>query len=156
MLEEPLVAWVVHGVALWVWHAPALFDAAVRSELVHFFQHASFFGTALLFWWALFNARRGPAAYGAGVLYLFTTAVHSSLLGALLTFARTLWYQPYANTTQAWGLTAIQDQQLGGLIMWIPAGLVYVGAGLIMVVGMLRESERMVLERESQVTAVES
>jgi putative membrane protein len=150
-LEHPLVAWVVHGAALWVWHVPALFEAAVRSDLVHFLQHASFFGTALLFWWALFNARRGPAAYGAGVLYLFTTAVHSSLLGALLTFARTLWYPPYADTTRSWGLTALQDQQLGGLIMWVPAGLVYVGAGLAMVVAWLRESERLVLARESQV-----
>jgi cytochrome c oxidase assembly factor CtaG len=141
-LEHPLVAWAVHAAALWAWHIPALFNAAVRSELVHFLQHASFFGTALLFWWALFHARRGPAAYGAGVLYLFTTAVHSSVLGALLTFARDLWYSPYAETTRSWGLSPIQDQQLGGLIMWVPAGLVYVAAGLAMVVSWLRESER--------------
>jgi cytochrome c oxidase assembly factor CtaG len=76
------------------------------------------------------------------VLYLFTTAVHSSVLGALLTFARDLWYSPYAETTRSWGLSPIQDQQLGGLIMWVPAGLVYVAAGLAMVVSWLRESER--------------
>ncbi|HYE20202.1 MAG TPA: cytochrome c oxidase assembly protein [Tepidisphaeraceae bacterium] len=150
-LEHPLAAWVVHAVALWVWHVPALFDAAVRHEFVHFLQHASFFGTALLFWWALFSARRGPAAYGAGVLYLFTTAVHSSVLGALLTFGRALWYRPYADTTASWGLTPLQDQQLGGLIMWVPAGLVYVGAGLAMVARWLRESERLAVARESQI-----
>jgi putative membrane protein len=154
-LENPLVAWTVHGFALWIWHAPGLFEAAVRNEFVHFLQHASFFGTALLFWWALFNTRRGPSAYGAGVLYLFTTAVHSSLLGALLTFAGSVWYQPYLHTTQSWGLTPLEDQQLGGLVMWIPAGLIYVAAGLVMVVSWLRESERLVVARESQV-AVES
>jgi putative membrane protein len=151
VLENPLVAWTIHGLALWIWHAPNLFEAALQSEFVHFLQHASFFGTALLFWWALFNTRRGPAAYGAGVLYLFTTAVHSSLLGALLTFARSVWYQPYIQTTQSWGLTPLEDQQLGGLVMWIPAGLVYVAAGLAMVVFWLRESERLVVARESQV-----
>lgn len=152
-LEQPRVAWAVHGAALWVWHAPALFDAALHSEFVHFLQHASFFGTALLFWWALFNTHRSPAAYGAGVLYLFTTAVHSSILGALLTFAHTAWYAPYNGTSAAWGLSPIEDQQLGGLIMWIPAGLIYAGAGLIMIVSWLRESERLVIAHEARPVA---
>lgn len=151
--EHPMVAWVVHAAALWIWHVPALFDAAVRSEFVHVIQHASFFGTALLFWWALFNARRGPAAYGAGILYLFTTAVHNSLLGALLSFAGTVWYEPYERGPQSWGLTPLEDQRLGGLIMWIPAGLVYVAAALVMVASWLRESERRAVAREAETDA---
>jgi putative membrane protein len=153
-LEHPLLAWLIHALALWIWHVPSLFEAAVRSELVHVVQHASFFGTALLFWWSLFNARRGAHAYGAGVLYLFTTAAHNSLLGALLTFTGKVWYEPYTRSPQSWGLTPLQDQQLGGLIMWIPAGLVYVAAGLVMVVYWLRESERLAVAREAEADVV--
>jgi cytochrome c oxidase assembly factor CtaG len=80
--------------------------------------------------------------FGAAVLYMFTTALHSGLLGALLTFAGRVWYPIYTNTTAQWGLTPLQDQQLGGLIMWIPAGVVYIIAGLVLFTGWLRESER--------------
>jgi len=68
--------------------------------------------------------------YGAAVLYLFTTSVHSGVLGALITLAGSVWYPSYVGLTSSWGLTPLEDQQLGGLIMWIPAGLVYVIAGL--------------------------
>jgi putative membrane protein len=79
--------------------------------------------------------------YGLAVLYMFTTALHSGLLGALLTFAQGVWYPAYIPTTGSWGLTALEDQQLGGLIMWIPAGLVYIIAGLALFAGWLREAE---------------
>lgn len=142
------VAWAIHGVALWVWHIPSLFDATIDNELVHAFQHISFLGSALLFWWALLHGRKRAQGYGLAVLYMFTTAMHSGLLGALLTFANSLWYSAYANTTQWWGLTPVEDQQLGGLIMWVPAGLVYVLSALIFFVGWLRESEQRALARE--------
>jgi len=80
-------------------------------------------------------------AYGAAVLYLFTTSIHSGVLGALITVARSVWYPSYIGLTSSWGLTPLEDQQLGGLIMWIPAGLVYVIAGLALFAGWLRESE---------------
>ena len=72
---------------------------------------------------------------------MLTTALHSGLLGALLTFANSVWYPAYADRTTAWGLTPLEDQQIGGLIMWIPAGLVYVAAALALFAGWLRESE---------------
>lgn len=137
-ITRPASAWCIHAAALWAWHAPALFDATLRNEWIHAAQHVSFFGSALLFWWSLFQAR---ASYAAGVLYIFTTAIHTSILGALLTFSPTLWYPPYALTTNPWGLAPIEDQQLGGLIMWIPAGLVYIAAGLALIAACLRESE---------------
>jgi putative membrane protein len=93
-----------------------------------------------LFWWSLFYAQ-GRTAYGASFLYIFTTAVHTSILGALLTFSHSVWYPAYSRTTQAWGLSALEDQQIGGLIMWIPAGLVYLFAGLGMFALWLRESD---------------
>jgi putative membrane protein len=144
---HPVAAWWIHAAALWLWHMPVLFQAAIYSDWVHSAQHGSFLGSALLFWWSLFYAH-GKARYGASVLYLFTTAVHTSILGALLTFASTVWYPAYIATTSAWGLTPLEDQQAGGLIMWIPAGLVYVIAGLALFAGWLRESERVVMVRE--------
>lgn len=149
-ITNPFVAWLLHAVVLWGWHAPALFQATQRSEWVHAAQHAAFLGSALLFWWSLIHAGRGASAYGAGVLYLFTTALHSGLLGALLTFARTLWYPIYADRTGAWGLTPLQDQALGGLIMWVPACAIYIVAGLALFAGWLRESERRAVAREER------
>ncbi len=143
-ISNPLTAWAVHAVALWVWHLPLLFQATLRSDLVHTLQHTCFFGSALLFWWALLQAPRTSLSYGAGTLYMFTTSIHSGLLGALITFAGTVLYPDYSLTTSWWGLTPLEDQQLGGLIMWVPAGLVYIVAGLALCAGWLRESERTV------------
>lgn len=154
-ITNPLVAWVIHAIALWVWHVPALFQATLRSDLVHTLQHLSFLGSALLFWWALIHGRRGLMGYGAAVLYMFTTSVHSGVLGALITFAHSAWYPAYATSTQSWGLTPIEDQQLGGLIMWIPAGLVYIVAGMALMVGWMRESERRVVSREKRALQLE-
>lgn len=139
-LTAPLTAWLVHALAIWLWHAPLLFQATLTSALVHSAQHVSFFFSALLFWWALFYAH-GRRAYGGGVLYIFTTAIHTGILGALLTFAPHLWYPAYANTTEAWGLSPLEDQQIGGLIMWVPASLVYLAAGLALFAAWMRESD---------------
>lgn len=147
-LTIPLVAWVVHAVALWTWHVPVLFDAVLHSEWVHTLQHLSFLISALLFWWALIHGPRGAMGYGAAVLYLFTTSIHSGVLGALLTIAGSVWYPSYIGLTNSWGLTPLEDQQLGGLIMWIPAGLVYVIAGLALFAGWLREADVRAARRE--------
>ena len=78
----------------------------------------------------------------------FTTSIHSGILGALLTLAGTVWYPSYIGLTSSWGLTPLEDQQLGGLIMWIPAGLVYLIAGLALFAGWLRESDLRAARRE--------
>jgi putative membrane protein len=147
-LTIPLVAWLVHAVALWIWHIPTLFEATLYSETVHTLQHLSFLLSALLFWWALIHGPQGAMGYGAAVLYLFTTSVHSGALGALITIAGSVWYPSYAPLTASWGLTPLEDQQLGGLIMWIPASLVYVIAGLALFAGWLREADLRATRRE--------
>ncbi|HEX2091156.1 MAG TPA: cytochrome c oxidase assembly protein [Longimicrobiaceae bacterium] len=141
-LTGPFTAWLLHAAALWVWHLPAPYQATLRSDAVHTLQHASFLGTALLFWWAVVHGREGRMGYGASVLYLFTTALHSGGLGALLVFALRPWYPVYEGATAAWGLTPLEDQQLAGLIMWVPAGIAYLVAGLALVAAWLREAER--------------
>ncbi len=141
-ISDPLVAWLLHGTTLWIWHAPALYQAALRNEWLHGLQHSMFFATALLFWWTLIAGHRGRLGYGGAVLYVFTTAVHSSVLGALITFSQRLWYPIYEGRTVAWHLTALEDQQLGGLIMWIPAGVVLTAIGLVFLASWLRDTER--------------
>lgn len=142
-LTRPLDAWLLHGAIIWIWHAPALFDAALRSDAVHALQHIAFLGTALLFWETLLYRRSHAAAAGMGIVYLFTTGVHTGALGALMTFARVPWYPTYAQRAAAWGLSPMQDQQLAGLIMWVPGSVAYLVAALSLAARWLRESDAM-------------
>ncbi len=138
-LTTPTTAWLVHAIALWGWHVPVLFDASIRSDLVHTAQHVSFFGTALAFWWALMRPGAGRETRGLATIYIVTTAMHTAALGALLTFAPRVWYSVYLETTPTWGIDALEDQRLGGLIMWVPAGFVYLAIALALFAAWLRD-----------------
>jgi cytochrome c oxidase assembly factor CtaG len=146
---SPFAAWLLHLIILWTWHVPVLYHAAIDSEFVHALQHLSFLGSALLFWWAVLGGPQRALGYGAAVLYMFTTAVHSGLLGALIALAARLWYPVYESRTAAWGLTPLEDQQIGGIIMWVPACTVYLVAGLVLFVKWLADSERRVRRWEA-------
>ncbi len=137
------VAWTLHALALWLWHVPALFDAALENDTLHAVQHAAFLGTALLFWWSILGAVT-PSAKARALVSLFTTFVHTGALGALLTLAQTPWYSSYGDSALSLGLSALEDQQLGGLVMWVPTGLVYLICGLGLAGGLLRDSKGMV------------
>lgn len=140
----PLAAFLLHAAAIWIWHFPRLYDASVTSEVVHAAQHISFLGTALIFWWALLHAR------GAAIVYLFLTAIHTTLLGALLAVSDTPFYSVYSDAgSRVWGLTRIEDQQLGGLIMWVPGGIVYLLGALYLMLKWIRESGLRVAKREA-------
>ncbi len=141
-ITGPLAVFLIHGLALWIWHVPVLYETALERDSIHLLQHASFFGTAALFWWALIHGRYGRMGYGVSVFYVFATALHSGALGALLTFAPRLWYPIYAERTAVWGLSPLEDQQLAGLIMWVPAGALFAALGLGFFAAWLGESER--------------
>src|SRR3954471_4258872 len=147
---NPFSAWLLHGIILWVRHLPVLFQPTIENEWVHALQHLSFFLSAVLFWWAVIHGPRKRMEYGMAVLYMFTTALHSGALGALLTFTRNLWYPVYSGSTRQWGLSPLEDQELGGLIMWVPAGIVYIAAGLALFAAWLRESEQRSFRAEPQ------
>jgi cytochrome c oxidase assembly factor CtaG len=129
-LVRPFDAWMLHAAAIWLWHVPVLFQAGLVNHGVHVLQHASFFLTGILFWWSIFNAPR-RATLGLSVVSLFTTALHTAALGALLVTSRALWYPAYAAIDAGGPLSPLEDQQLAGLVMWIPAGIVYLVAALL-------------------------
>jgi putative membrane protein len=140
---------LIHGVVIWVWHIPVLFQATLSNDAVHAAQHLSFLGSGYLFWASLV-ADDYPERGGLAILSLFTTAVHTGVLGALISFSRYPWYAAYARRAAAWGMTPLADQQLAGLIMWIPASAAYLIAALLIVRRWLRASETTVSRRERE------
>jgi putative membrane protein len=135
-ISTPVFATIVQGAALWLWHTPSLFDLALGDSFWHAGQHISFFVTAILFWGAMLSSRH---AIGLRTLCLFATSILSGALGALMAFSESPWYAPYAllgMTPQ--GLTPAQDQQLAGILMWVPGGLVHAGAALALLAPFLR------------------
>lgn len=142
-LTRPLHATALHGVAIWLWHAPWLFDAAVTNDAVHRWQHLSFFVTALLFWWAvLMRSDAGVAAW-----HLFVTMLHTSVLGALMALAPRVLYTAQTASAAEWGMTPLEDQQLAGVLMWVPAGTVYAGAAMMMMARWIARSSKQPGER---------
>ena len=139
-LATPVSAWVLHLVVLWGWHVPGAFDGAATNGAVHWLQHLTFFIAASVFWYSVIAPGRAPQHRAPALISLFTTAVHTSFLAVLLTFATSPWYRSYA--AGAYGMTALEDQQLGGLVMWIPGGVVFVAAALAIGAVWLNAPER--------------
>ena len=139
-LTEPMTATIVQAAVLWIWHAPALFDRALRSDGWHAAQHISFVAASLLFWVAMLDPRRGGYLVSAACLFL-TTLVEGAL-GALMSLSQSPWYSAYADMgLSGIGLDPTIDQQLAGLIMWIPGGVVHGAAALALLYRWLSTSE---------------
>jgi putative membrane protein len=140
---NPVVVLALHSIALWAWHLPSLYQAALGKDGLHGIEHVSFVATAMLFWALVIgNRRRRRLGHGPAILLTFVTALQSAALGVVLTFASTVLYRVHTGRTQAWGLTALEDQQLAGAIMWIPAGIFYLGVMCALFVGWMRSMER--------------
>jgi putative membrane protein len=134
-----LIASGAFAVALWCWHAPAPYTATFESDAVYWLMHVTAFGTALWLWVTLFDAARGRL--GEFLAAALVTTLQMGFLGAVITFAARPMYAAHWLTTQAWGLTPLQDQQLGGIIMWIPAGAVLLVAILAAMAVAMRRSD---------------
>lgn len=131
---QPSLAWLagIHAAVLWFWHVPEVYAFAIFGALPYWLMQASLLGTAFLLWRRIF-ASDGNA--GAAMLALLATVVQMGMLGALLTFAQKPLYQPHFMTTAPFGLSPLDDQQLGGLVMWVPAALPYLAAALLLFAG---------------------
>lgn len=135
----PFTAAGLFAIALWIWHWPALYARTFTSDVVYWLMHVSMTGSAILLWRSLLVPLQAHAL--TRVVAGFVTLVHMGLLGALITFAPRALYAPHFLTAPTWNLTALEDQQLGGLIMWIPASGVFLVVALVTVYGILRESD---------------
>ena len=125
-LNNPVLVWILFTMAMWLWHAPMLYQAALHNEMIHILEHLTYLITAMLFWWVLFKHNRPDHVhYAMTIPFLFLTVLQSGILGALMTFTAQPWYPDYAVSATNWGLTPLQDQQLAGLIMWMPGGAVF-------------------------------
>ncbi len=139
VLRRPTIAWTLGMTALWIWHLPTLYDATLASEALHIFEHLVFLVTATIFWWPILsplpNSRMND---GAAFAYLGAAMLVTTVLGILITFAPVGIYTAYLHPSDelgildalrhGWGLTTEADQELGGLLMWVPGGLVYLCA----------------------------
>ena len=108
---------------MWIWHIPAIYEMAQESEAIHIFEHLTYIGASLIGWWPVAGAEDSVLPKpdrSARMLYLFLLAVPCTALAAILTFSRAPLYPFYLTVTHPFGLTALQDQHLGGLLMWLP------------------------------------
>jgi putative membrane protein len=137
LATQPLFATTQHALAIWVWHASSLYGLALEDPTAHFVQHACLVGSGLIFWRAmLLSPQKGLVLF-----CLFFTVVQSGFLGVLLTVSERLWTESQSANAGAWGLTPIEDQQLAGLIMWVPTGLLYTAAALWVAGGWIKHAQ---------------
>ncbi len=124
-VTRPLVAAVAFTVPIVLWHVPVFYEAAMRDHDLHIVQHLVFLGTAVLMWWPVLSPvpELPRAAYPVQLLYLFLLGIPMSVTGALITLADRVLYPFYETAPRVWGLTPLVDQQIGGLMMWVPGGL---------------------------------
>lgn len=151
-LNRPAFIWVLTTALLWTWHVPAFYDAAARDGGLRALEQLSFLVLGALFWWAVLRppGRSGFARGAAATVYLLAAALQSSLMGALLTFARAPLYPGYARRALAQGHDPLADQQLAGLLMWMPMDVVFVAFASVFFVRWLATEERRQLTRDSQ------
>jgi len=143
-LTHPMLAWWLFVGTLWAWHLPVAYDWALENRWAHYLEHLSFFVTAVLFWWPVIGAPPlpSPLAYPARLAYTFLAWMPSTLLGAGLSLARGPLYPFYVATAHTTGIDPTFDQQLAGLIMWVPGDVLFVSILLLLVAAFMQQEER--------------
>lgn len=153
VLMMPLLVWGLHAAALWAWHLPSLYEAAVRSHWLHAFEHAAFLGTACLLWALVLPSARGRRIdRGVAAGLVFITGLQSGALGVLLAFAAVPLYEEGV-LGGAFGLDPLADQQLAGMLMWVPGGLLYLATIAVL---LYRWIEGMDAQMEAHPVALDS
>ena len=127
VLGHPVLGWTAFVIAFWCWHAPALYDLALRSEAWHHVEHASFFATALLFWRPVIRPWPSRVSWPrwAMIPYLVLAEFQNTTLAAILTFSDRVIYPAYESVPRPWGLSALEDQSIAGAIMWVPGSIAF-------------------------------
>jgi cytochrome c oxidase assembly factor CtaG len=138
------------------WHFPDPFDLAVQSEPVHIMEHATLSIGAIVFWWNIITPVpvRPNLSYLAKIPYIFLAVVPIFILGAFITYSPTPWYDAYATSTLVYGISRIEDQQIGGVLMWIPGSFILLTALIIALLQLVRNEEESQRDREQKGTQI--
>ncbi len=145
ILSFPLLAWLLFAAVNWGWHFSSLYDDALENVALHYVQHASFVGAALLFWWPVIGADPSPWRLPRPVrlFYLFLAMPQNSFLGVALMNAGAVLYPHYLTNLRAWGPSPLDDQALGGILMWVGGDVAFlVGMGLVVAMWVREEDRR--------------
>ena len=151
-LTYPFMAFFLFNADFWLWHIPTLYDATLTNQNLHILEHITFIVFGVINWWPIFSPLTEdlpPLSIGGRVLYLFFSGMPVVALGAGLTFAGPL-YAPYLEAPRLWGLSAATDQQLGGLIMWVPGNIIYIIIVSILFIRWMQKQEATQRAREAE------
>jgi putative copper resistance protein D len=155
VLSFPVIAWFAFAAVNWGWHFSTLYDQALENVALHYLQHATFLAAALLFWWPVIGADPSPwrLPHPVRLLYLFLAMPQNSFLGVALMSARTVLYPHYLSNGRTWGPSPLEDQQLGGIIMWVGGDIAFL-VGMAVVVAMwVRQEERSTARLDARLAA---
>ncbi|HET8776074.1 MAG TPA: cytochrome c oxidase assembly protein [Candidatus Limnocylindria bacterium] len=155
VISFPVIAWVLFAAVNWGWHFSTLYDQALENELLHYVQHATFLGAALLFWWPAIGADPSPwrLPHPVRLLYLFLAMPQNSFLGVALLQTSTVLYPHYVTNGRTWGPSPLEDQQLGGVLMWVMGDMAFL-AGMAVVVWLwVRHEERRTSRLDARLAA---
>lgn len=155
LVSFPVIAWILFAAVNWGWHFSVFYDQALESQALHYFQHATFLGAALLFWWPVIGVDPSPwrLPHPVRLLYLFLAMPQNSFLGVALFSASTALYPHYATNVRSWGPTPLADQQLGGMLMWVVGDLAFLAGMAVVVLAWMRYEERRTARLDARLAA---
>lgn len=145
-LTQPLVVWLAYFFILWGWHDPNAYNATLRNELVHDVEHLTFFGSAMLLWWHITGA--GPRwhkrfSYLGRTAYSLASVPGNMVLGVAIALAESPIYTYYLSVPRLWGISVLTDQQISGVIMWIPGSMMHLIAAIVLIARWQRQEARL-------------
>lgn len=155
VISFPVIAWVLFAAVNWGWHFSTLYDQALEDELLHYFQHATFLGAALLFWWPAIGADPSPwrLPHPMRLFYLFLAMPQNSFLGVALLQTSTVLYPHYVTNGRTWGPSPLEDQHLGGVLMWVMGDMAFLAGMAVVVALWVRHEERRTSRLDARLAA---
>jgi putative membrane protein len=154
-ISFPVVAWLLFAAVNWGWHFSTLYDEALENQLLHYLQHTTFLAAALLFWWPVTGVDPSPwrLRYPVRLFYLFLALPQNSFLGVALLSTGTVLYPHYVTNVRGWGPTPLEDQQLGGVLMWIAGDIAFLVGMAVVIWLWMRAEERKTARLDERLAA---
>ena len=143
LVTTPIAAFFIFNIVFALWHIPILYEAALIERSVHVLEHVMFLGAGIVLWWPILSPlpECPRSTYLSQMLYLCVLPTVPSILGAMITFSQDITYKWYAEAPRVWNISAHTDQQIGGIIMWIPGGVVFLGVLVIVFLSWANQEE---------------